>query len=93
MCFSHWVPEVRGPAGKGIGETFGSIGTGDLRQKGFGVAIPIGARSSGEQRQAIGGIAAQIPGARHSNRSQKQEREQQASADCCTACQGKTRWG
>lgn len=26
--FSLWVPEVRGPAGKGIGETFGSIGTG-----------------------------------------------------------------
>jgi len=27
-CFFHWcVPEVRGPAGKGIGKAFGSIGT------------------------------------------------------------------
>jgi hypothetical protein len=59
--FSHRVPEVRGPTGKGIGEAFGSIGTGDLRQKDFGRAIPIGARSPGKERQTIGGIAAQIP--------------------------------
>ncbi len=63
FCFSHWVPKVRGPPSKGIGEAFGSIGTGDLRQKGFGIAIPIGVRSPGEERQAVGGIAAQIPGA------------------------------
>jgi hypothetical protein len=28
--FSHWVPEVRGPAREGIREAFGPIGAGHL---------------------------------------------------------------
>jgi hypothetical protein len=59
--FSHWMPELGGPEREGIGETFGPISISDLRQKGFYVAIAIGTRSSGEQRQAIGGIPTQIP--------------------------------
>src|SRR5260221_1143647 len=41
--FSHFfcwgMPEVRGPARQGISEALCTIGGGQLRQKGFGVAI------------------------------------------------------
>lgn len=63
-CFSHWVPEVRSPAGKGRGPALNSIEADDVRQKGFCVvAIPIGMRSPCKECQAVGGIAAQTPGA------------------------------
>jgi hypothetical protein len=60
-CVLGRMPEPGGPAREGISEAFGPIGTGDLRQIGFGIPIAIGTRPSGEQRQAIGSVAAQIP--------------------------------
>ncbi len=87
--FSHRVPEVRGPAGKGIGEALGSISTGQLRQKSFGVAIAVGVRASAEQGQSIRRVPTQIPRAREPDSPQKQQGQQQALAHRGTACQGK----
>ena len=61
------MPEVRGKGTEHLGEASGAIGTGNLRQERFGISIAIGACSPGEQRQAISGIAAQIPGALESD--------------------------
>ncbi len=63
-CFFCWnmrgMPELGSPAREGRGEVVGPIGGSYLRQKDFGVAVAIGTHPSGKQRQAIGGIAAQI---------------------------------
>ncbi len=71
--FSHFfcwgMPEVRGPARQGISEALGTIGGGHLRQKGFGVAIAIGLRASGEQGQSIRRVPTQIPCAREPDSS------------------------
>jgi hypothetical protein len=97
FSFSHFfrwgMPEVGGPRCQGIREAFCATGVSHLRQKGFRGAIAIGLCASGEQRQSIRHVPTQIPRARYSNRSQKQQSQQQASAHRCTACQGKRRWG
>ncbi len=71
--FSHFfcwgMPEVRGPARQGISEALCTIGGGQLRQKGFGVAIAIGLRASGEQGQSIRRVPTQIPRAREPDSS------------------------
>jgi len=63
LSFIGRMPELGSPTREGRGEAVGTTGGSHLRQKGFGVAVAIGAHPSGKQRQAIGSIAAQIPGA------------------------------
>lgn len=90
--FLSWMPEVCSKACECIGEAFGPIGASDLRQERFSVMIAVSVLPPGEQGQAIRRIAAQIPGALYSNRAQKEQGEQQASANCRTACQGQGKW-
>ena len=52
-----------------ISEALCTIGGGHLRQKGFGVAIAIGLRASGEQGQSIRRVPTQIPRAREPDSS------------------------
>src|SRR5579863_4778142 len=48
-CLISRVPHLRGPACQGIGQAFSPTSMGHLRQKGFGVAVPIRSCASGQQ--------------------------------------------
>src|SRR5712691_3889367 len=57
-----WSPERSSPACKSLGECIICPRFRQLCQKTLSVAIAIGERASGEQRQSLAAVATQIPG-------------------------------
>jgi len=76
-----WPPQGRRPCGEDVGEGYVPVLRGDLRQEVLHRPIAVGAAPPGEQRQAVPGVAAQIPGTSQAKRREKEQRLQQHAAD------------